>query len=154
MTEESKPKEDGGEVDYKELYETTLAQSRKWESRAKENKEKADRYDELRSGSESIEDRIAALEADKQRLEDEKNRAKLVKSVAASTGVSESLVSNLSATDEDGLTAQAKAIAEAYKTPGGAPSVSESGIFPNGKKAEGATDEKRKFVRDLFGSSK
>ena len=59
----------------------------------------------------------------------------------------ESIVSTLSATDEDALTAQAKAIAENYKTPGGAPKASEAGKFPKG---EGASDEKRQFVRDLF----
>ena len=135
-------------TDYKALYESTKAESRKWEKRSKENYEKAKKYDELTAGEKTVEDRIAALEADKQRLESEKTRAALVKSVAKETGVPESIVSSLSATDEDALTAQAKAIAENYKVPGGAPKAPEAGKFP--KNNDGATDEKRQFVRDLF----
>lgn len=158
MPEENKPNEidgtsgdgkegEGGAPDYKALYESTIAESRKWERQSKKNFEKAKKYDELIAGEKSVEDRIAALEADKKRLEDEKTRASLVKSISAATGVPESIVSTLSATDEDTLTAQAKAIAENYKTPGGAPKAPEAGKFPKG---EGATDEKRQFVRDLF----
>lgn len=138
----------GGEPDYKALYEAAKAESQKWERRSKKNFEKASKYDELVGGEGSIEERIAALEADKRRLEDEKSRAQLVKSVAKATGVPESIVSTLSATDEEALTAQAKTIAENYKTPGGAPRVPESGQFAHedGK----SVDEKRAFVRDLI----
>jgi uncharacterized small protein (DUF1192 family) len=152
MTEEVKPivdeQDPEGDTDYKALYEAAKAEAHKWERRSKRNFEKANKYDELLAGGDSIEERIAALEADKQRLEDEKNRATLVKSVAKATGVPESIVSNLSATDEEALTAQAKSIADNYKTPGGAPSAPESGKFAHGDDKH--VDEKRAFVRDLM----
>lgn len=118
------------EVDYKALYEKAKAESRKWERQSKKNFEKAKKFDELTAGEQTVEDRIAALEADKKRLEDEKERAALVKSVALETGVPEAIVSHLSATDEDELTAQAQEIAENYKVPAGAPTAPEAGKFP------------------------
>ena len=141
---------EGGEgskgTDYEALYTKAVAASRKWESRAKSNAEKAQKYDELAAGSKSVEDRIAALEAQNKQLEHEREHAKVVKAVAKATGVPESIVSALSGADEESLTAQAKAIAENYKTPGGAPKAPEAGKFPK----DGKTDEKRQFVRDLF----
>ena len=140
------PAQDDGK-DYKAKYEQAIAESRKWESRSKANAEKAKAYDEMAESKKTLEERVNAIETANKALEDEKKRSQLVKAVAASTGVSEAIVSTLSATDEESLTAQAKAIAEAYKTPGGAPKAPEAGKFPKG---EGATDEKRQFVRDLF----
>lgn len=142
--------EQNDEKDYKALYEAAKAESQKWERRSKKNFEKASKYDELIAGNGSVEERIAALEADKQRLEEEKSRSQLVKSVSKATGVPESIVSNLSATDEEALTAQAKSIADIYKTPGGAPNVPESGQFAHG---ESHLDEKRAFVRNLIKSA-
>ena len=136
--------------DYKALYEAAKAESQKWERRSKKNFEKASKYDELVGGDGSIEERIAALEADKQRLEEEKSRSQLVKAVSKATGVPESIVSNLSATDEEALTAQAKSIAENYKTPGGAPRAPEAGKFAH---EEAHLDEKREFVRNLIKSA-
>lgn len=150
MTEENKVDENNNnpaQDDWKAKYEQAIAESRKWESRSKANAEKAKAYDEMAESKKTLEERVNAIEAANKALEDEKKRSQLVKAVAASTGVSEAIVSTLSATDEESLTAQAKAIAEAYKTPGGAPKVPEAGKYPKG---EGATDEKRQFVRDLF----
>ena len=125
---------DGGEggegTDYEALYTKAVAASRKWESRAKSNAEKAKKYDELAAGNKSVEDRIAALEAQNKQLEHERERAKVVKAVAKATGVPESIVSALSGADEESLTTQAKAIADNYKTPGGAPKAPEAGKFP------------------------
>lgn len=143
-----KPDDRQDDTDYKALYEKTLAESRKWEERSKANVEKAQKYDELTAGSQSVEERIAALEAANKQLEGEKTRSELVKSVAKATGVPEAIVSTLSATDEEGLTAQAKAVADAYKVPGGAPKVPEAGKFHKGQESD---DEKRQFVRDLLG---
>lgn len=125
------------ETDYKALYEKAKAESRKWERQSKKNFEKAKKFDELTAGEQTVEDRIAALEADKKRLENEKARAELVKAVSQETGVPEAIVSHLSATDEYELTAQAQEIAENYKIPAGAPTAPEAGKFPrdagNGK---------------------
>lgn len=133
--------------DYKAMYEQAISESRKWESRSKANAEKAKKHDELETAKKTLEERVSDIEARNKALEDEKKRAQLVKDVASATGVPESIVSTLSATDEETMTAQAKAIAEAYKTPGGAPKAPEAGKFP---KNDGGTDEKRQFVRDLF----
>jgi hypothetical protein len=119
-----------GGTDYKALYEQTLAESRKWEKRSKANAEKAKAYDELESANKTLEERVGAIEAANKALEGEKARASLVKTVAASTGVSEAIVSTLAGEDEETLTAQAQAIAAAYKTPGGAPNAPEAGCFP------------------------
>ncbi|PKW15934.1 hypothetical protein [Saccharopolyspora spinosa] len=55
------------EKDYRTLYEQTLAQSRKWESRAKENSSKAKKWDEAeeanRSEAEKLQSRAEQAEA-------------------------------------------------------------------------------------------
>ena len=131
-TEETKtePEPHGEETVSKEMYEKAVEESRKWEKRSKANAEKAKKYDEMENANKSLEDRMAAIEAANKALEDEKARNILVKQVSKATGVPESIVSTLSATDEEGMTAQAQAIAENYKTPGGAPNVREAGVFP------------------------
>ena len=123
------PAQDDGK-DYKAMYEQAISESRKWETRSKANAEKAKKYDEMEEAKKTLEERVASIEAANKALSDEKERAKLVKSVANATGVPESIVSTLSATDEETMTAQAQAIAENYKTPGGAPKAPEAGKFP------------------------
>lgn len=146
VIESNDPAQDDGK-DYKAMYEQAISESRKWETRSKANAEKAKKYDEMEEVKKTLEERVASIEAANKALSDEKKRAKLVKAVAAATGVPENIVSTLSATDEEAMTAQAQAIAENYKAPGGAPKAPEAGKFPKG---DGATDEKRQFVRDLF----
>lgn len=145
----------GGGEDWKAKYEQAIAESRKWESRSKANAEKAAKYDELQAQSKSVEERLTAIEAENKALKDREARNALVAQVAQATGVSETIIASLSATDEESLTAQAKAIAEAYKTPGGAPKVSEGGQMPNNPAQPETTEqaEKRQFVRDLFGAA-
>lgn len=133
------------EPDYKALYEQALKDSRKWESRSKANKEKADRWDAAAAGNDSLEERLAALESENQAMKDAEARRELVAKVAKAVGLSESIVANLTGTDEDTLTEQAKSIA-ALK-PKGAPSAPEAGKFPRND----AEDEKRQLVRQLFG---
>ncbi len=153
MSEENKEVIENGEPhgdtekDYKAMYEQAIAESRKWESRSKANADKAKKYDELESAKKTLEERVASIEATNKALEDEKNRAALVKSVAKSTGVPESIVAILSATDEDDLTTQAKAVAENYKTPGGAPKAPEAGMFP--RDASQAKTAKQQFAEAL-----
>ena len=143
----------GGE-DWKAKYEQAIAESRKWESRSKANAGKAAKYDELQEQSKSVEERLTAIEAENKALKDREARSALVAAVSKATGVSEAIVANLSATDEESLTAQAKAIAEAYKTPGGAPKVPEGGTLPNvGANPEKPDAEKREFVNSLFAAA-
>lgn len=141
--------EGGQEPDYKALYEQLKAESRKWEDRSKQNKAKADKLDELMAGNDSIEERIAALEAENKAMKDAETRHALVAKVAAATGLPESLVATLNGEDEEALTAQAKAVADLK--PKGAPSVPEAGKFPREQKHGEADEDKRKFVRQLFG---
>ena len=140
---------EGQEPDYKALYEQLKAESRKWEDRSKQNKAKADKLDELMAGNSSIEERIAALEAENKAMKDAETRHALVAKVAAAVGLPEGLVGTLNGQDEETLTAQAKAVA-AIK-PKGAPSAPEAGMFPREQQAEDADAEKRKFVRQLLG---
>lgn len=140
---------EGQEQDYKALYEQLKAESRKWEDRSKQNKAKADKLDELMAGNSSIEERIAALEAENKAMKDAETRHALVAKVAAAVGLPEGLVGTLNGQDEETLTAQAKAVA-ALK-PKGAPSAPEAGKFPREQQAEDADAEKRKFVRQLLG---
>lgn len=140
--------EGGQEPDYKALYEQLKAESRKWEDRSKQNKAKADRLDELMAGNDSIEERIAALEAENKAMKDAETRHALVAKVAAATGLSESLVATLNGEDEEALTAQAKAVADLK--PKGAPVAPEAGKFPRGKEMEATDADMRKFAHDLF----
>ena len=127
QTERKAEEPHGSEPDYKAMYEKAVAESRKWEKRSKDNAEKAKKLDELTAGEASLEDRIAKLEADKKRLEDEKARAAVVAKVAEETGLSEKIVAALNGADEDTLKEQAAAVA-ALK-PAGAPSAPEAGKF-------------------------
>ena len=120
--------EGGQEPDYKALYEQLKAESRKWEDRSKQNKAKADKLDELMAGNSSIEERIAALEAENKAMKDAETRHALVAKVAAANCLPESLVATLNGQDEEALTEQAKAIADLK--PKGAPSAPEAGTFP------------------------
>ena len=130
QVDENEPHGEEEATDYKAMYEKAIAESRKWESRSKANAEKAKKYDELESANKTLEERVSDIESRNKALEDEKAHNELVKRVSATTGVPESIVDLLSATDEETMTAQAQSIAEAYKTPGGAPKAPEAGIFP------------------------
>ena len=139
----------GGEPDYKALYEEAKANSRKWEQRAKDNKEKADKYDAATAGEASLEDRIAKLEADKLALEQQQKRHAIVAKVAAEFGLSESIVGALNGADEATLKEQAEAIAGLK--PKGAPSVPEAGKFPRGKESKTAAEQFADLIDDALG---
>lgn len=145
VTEPSEPAQDDGK-DYKAMYEQAISESRKWESRSKANAEKAKKFDELENAKRTLEERVSIIEAANKALEDEKERAELVKAVASATGVPESIVSTLSATDEETMTAQAQAIADNYKAPG-APIAPEAGMFP--REAAQSKTTKQQFAEAL-----
>ena len=151
MAEESKQQEPnaatGEGTDYEDLYkqsqkalEAAKAEAEKWKSlskknegRAKSNASAAKDLEEANSQLADISERLAAIESENATLKANAERAGIVSKVAKATGVAEAIVSSLAATDEEGLTAAATAIAEAYKTPGGAPYVPEAGAFPKGE---------------------
>lgn len=145
------PAQGNDDTDYKALYEQWKSDARKWEERAKANKDKAEKWDEMAAGNDSIEDRIAALESENQAMKDAEARHQLVAKVAAATGLPESLVGTLNGTDEETLTEQAKAIASLK--PKGAPSAPERGKFPRENETKDGDADKRKFVRQLLGRS-
>lgn len=133
------------DTDYKALYEQAKADAdkakaaaRKWEERSKSNKAKADKLDEIQAGEDSVESRLAKLEAENKALHDAKARSELVAKVAAEVGISESLVDSLSGTDEETLTKQAQAFAELK--PKGAPSAPEAGKFPRNESGRSNAD--------------
>lgn len=128
---------EGNEPDYKALYEQLKAESRKWEDRSKQNKAKADKLDELMAGNDSIEERIAALEAENKAMKDAETRHALVAKVASEVGLPESVVAALNGKDEETLTAQAKAVADLK--PKGAPNLPEAGKFPRDTTAKKTT---------------
>lgn len=124
------------------------AEARKWERRAKENAEKAKAYDETASKSRTLEERIAAIEAERDGLAGEKARSELVAKVAREFGISADLVSMLSGTDEQTLAAQARELAAIAK-PRSSVVVPTDGDAPA---AVGKPDAMRGFVRSLMGS--
>ncbi|MBB5154965.1 hypothetical protein [Saccharopolyspora phatthalungensis] len=57
---DEKSTQDEPEKDYRKLYEQTLAQSRKWESRARENRDKAKKWDEAEEANRTEAEKNAA----------------------------------------------------------------------------------------------
>ena len=146
------------EPDYRALYEQAKsdvakwkAQSRKNESRAKANSGAATELEQNKTQLQELSERLSALEKENTSLKETAKRKKIVAKVANETGVPEAIVSQLAANDEESLTAAATAIAEAYKTPGGAPRAPEAGKFPRNIKSEDS--EQREFIRKLFGKN-
>ncbi len=148
VTTEQEPTEQepqGAEVDWEAKYKEAIEQSRKWEGRAKANKDKADRWDaqqqegmteaeKLTKRAEEAEAKLAALEADAQRRTD-------AAEVAEKTGVPASLL--LHCADRADMEAFAKEYASETKVPA-APKAPESRVQREG----GA----RPSTRDKFAS--
>lgn len=136
------------EPDYKALYEQAQEEIGKWKSFSRKNESRAKNNEGAATQLADLTKRLEALEGENTTLKAEAERKQLVAKVAKGTGVPESIVSMLSAEDEKALTAAAKAIADAYKTPGGAPRVPEGGKF---SRSESGTDDRREFIRQLLG---
>lgn len=111
----------------KALYEQALAESRKWEGRSKANKKELDELKSQPAKDRTVEERLAALEAENETLKASAARSALVDSVAKATGLDRGIVSALNGADKDALTEQAQAIAAQLKPAGGAPKVPEAG---------------------------
>ena len=130
----SSAQSDGGgqEPDYKAMYEQVKSESRKWEERAKANKDKADELDRLKAGDESVVDRLSKLEAKYKAMKDEKARQDMVSEIASETGLPVERVSQLNGSDKETLLAQAQELAKYIDSvkPKGAPNAPEAGTFP------------------------
>ena len=121
---------DGSAIDYKALWEQAQADAEKWKALSRQNEKRAKSNESAASDLDEISKRLAAIEDENAQLKTAAEHRKLVAKVAKDTGVPETIVATLAATDEKALTEAATAIANAYKTPGGAPKVPEGGKFP------------------------
>ena len=130
------------EQDYKALYEQVKAESRKWESRSKANAKELESLKKQPAADRTVEDRLAALEAENESLKASAARASLVDSVAKATGLDRSIVAVLNGADEDTLTEQAQAIASQLKPRASAPAVPEAG-----KKAKPGKPSKQDILK-------
>ena len=115
------------EKDYKALYEKAVAESRKWESRSKANMKELDELKKQPVKDRTVEDRLAALEAENESLKASAARNSLVEAVAKATGLDRSIVTALNGADEDELTEQAQTIAAQLKPRSTAPVAPEAG---------------------------
>ena len=135
----------GEAVDWEAKYKEAVAQSRKWEERAKANKDKADKWDayeqegmseaeKLAKRAESAEAELAQLKADAQRRTD-------AAEVSKDTGVPTSLL--LHCADRADMEAFAEEYAGIEKPPA-APPAPQSRVIRGG--------EGRQSTRDKFAS--
>ena len=125
--------------------------SRENEARAKENAEKAKAYDGSQEKSKTLEERLAALEAERNQLASEKERADLISKVSKATGVPSQILEMLSGTDEKSLTDQANLIIQAQKKPSSVV-IPNDGSAPEPKKPNNS--EQMQFVRSLVAGVK
>ena len=107
-------------------------------------------YDELAEKAKAYDkaqERIAQLEGDIKKRDEADKVREMRKKVAKETGIPEDLIQG---TDEESMKAYAAQIAEFAKvqTPAGAPDPTP-GSFSGSE--DGASDDKRDFVRALFG---
>ena len=144
-TQEPTQEPQGTEVDWEAKYKEAVEQSRKWEGRAKANKDKADRWDaqqqegmteveKLTKRAEEAEAKLAAYEAETQRRTD-------AAKVSEKTGVPAGLL--LHCADRADMEAFAKEYASETKVPA-APKAPESRI----QRGDGA----KTSTRDKFAS--
>ncbi|WP_165247489.1 hypothetical protein [Adlercreutzia sp. ZJ141] len=135
------------EPDYKALYEQAKANSRKWETRAKSNKEAAEELAKLQgNGGKSVEQQIAELKAKLDEKEKAEQRASIAAKVAREKGVPVDL---LNGETEEEMGAWADKMLAHFKTKP-APKVSDPGSFDKGT---GGNDELREFARKLTGNN-
>jgi len=121
--------------------------SRENEARAKENAEKAKAYDGYQEKYKTMEERLAALEAERNQLASEKERNELVSKVSKATGVPSQVINVLSGTDEQSLTEQANLIMQAQKRPSSVV-LPNDGSAPEPKNPNNS--DQMRFVRDLM----
>lgn len=118
----------------REDYEKLLAESRKWESRAKENKEAAKRLAEMEDASKTDAEKLAdatkrAESAEKKlaEYERERERAAIVAEVAADKGVDADWLSRMAGDGREAIEANADFIAGKLSGARVYPSVSDNG---------------------------
>ena len=128
------------QVDWEAKYKELQAQSRKWEERAKANKDKADKWDKYEqqgmSEAEKAAKRAEAAEAELAQLKSEAQRRADADEVAKATGVPASLL--LHCADREDMEAFAKEYAGVAKVPSAPTAQASHVIRDNGHKASTA----------------
>lgn len=145
----SKPGEP--QKDWRAEYEKAIAQSRKWEQRAKENKDAAAKLSELEDASktdaEKLADAVKRAESAEQRLaeyERAAERAGTVADIAAETGVDADWLGRMAGDTAEEIRANADFLASKLSGAAVYPSVTDNGA---GKRA-GITREQIEAIRD------
>lgn len=127
------PAAPAAEVDYKAKYEETLAHSRTWEQRAKENKAAADELQQFKDAQKTAEEKqaekVAALERENAAFKAEKQRAEWAKEISAETNVPAEV---LRGSTREEIEAHAELLKSAFATPAtpAAPAVPTIGVQP------------------------
>ena len=128
------------QVDWEAKYKELQAQSRKWEERAKANKDKADKWDAYEqqgmSEQEKLAKRAESAEAELAQLKAETQRRADADEVAKATGVPASLL--LHCADREDMEAFAKEYAGVAKVPSAPTAQASHVIRDNGHKASTA----------------
>lgn len=139
------------ERDWKAEYEKVLAQSRKWEQRAKENKDAAAKLTELEDASKTDAERLAdatkraeKAEAALAEYERRAERAALVAEVAAAKGVDAEWLGRMAGDGREAIEANADYIASKLSGAPIYPSVPDNG----GSKAAPITREQIDAIKD------
>lgn len=139
------------ERDWKAEYEKVLAQSRKWEQRAKENKDAAKRLAELEDSTKTDAERLAdankraeSAEARLAEYERRAERAAVVAEIAAEKGVDSEWLARMAGDTREEVEANADFIAGRLAGAPVYPSVADNG----GKMAVGITREQIEAIKD------
>lgn len=150
-TQEPTQEPQGTEVDWEAKYKEAVEQSRKWEGRAKANKDKADKWDAYQqdglSEAEKLAQRAEAAEAKLAAYEEEERRRTDAAEVSEKTGVPASLL--LHCADRADMEAFAKEYASATKVPS-APPAPESRINRGGGAKPSTADQFAEMAEKLF----
>lgn len=150
-TQEPTQEPQGSEIDWEAKYKEAVEQSRKWEGRAKANKDKADRWDaqqqesmteveKLTKRAEEAEAKLAAYEADAQRRAD-------AAEVSEKSGVPVTLL--LHCANRADMEAFAKEYASETKVPA-APKAPESRIQREGGAKASTADQFAEMAENFF----
>lgn len=114
--------------------EKAKAESRKWEKRAKENKDAASRIAEIEEQNASSQSEIDALKAkaneaiaELEALKESQRRSDIIRQVSKSVGVDESILSRMNGDTEDEITANAVALHESVGNLKRYPNVNDGG---------------------------
>lgn len=150
-TNEPTKEPQGTEVDYEAKWKEAVAQSRKWEERAKANKEKADKWDEYEqqgmSEAEKVAKRAEAAEAELAQLKADAKRREDAHEVAKATGVPESLLLHCSSRED--MESFAEEYASATKLPA-APAAPQSRVIRDDEQAKASTAEQFAEMAEHF----